>query len=167
MKPSLSIKAVVKYKLLLLVALLTLSSAQAQDVFSVGPALHFNFGDKKPKVSWGVEASLWWFEDQFPVSGNLGFDRRKGSTVLYMQAQTGIGIAGVSAGPFLELRKEDMPVLGLQTDYWVNYFAGLNYRVRYSGEGTQKALGVYVKAPLSYGLEEENEEEDDWDWDWD
>ncbi|WP_266203209.1 hypothetical protein [Pontibacter kalidii] len=167
MKPFKSINAVVKNKLLLLVALLAFSSAKAQDVFSVGPALHFNFGDKKPKVSWGVEASLWWFEDQFPVSGSLGFDRRKGSTVLYMQAQTGIGIAGVSAGPYLELRKEDVAVLGLQTDYWVNYFAGLNYRVRYNGEGKQRALGIYVKAPMQFGLDDEDGEEDDWDWDWD
>ncbi|MEJ8803573.1 hypothetical protein [Pontibacter sp. H249] len=162
-----SIKAALKYKLLLLIVLLTFSAAQAQDVFSVGPALHFNFGDKKPKVSWGVEASLWWFEDQFPISGNLGLDRRKGSTILYAQAQTGIGVAGISAGPYLEFRKEDAPVLGMQTDYWINYFAGLNYRIRYSGEGKQKALGFYLKAPLGVGLDDTDGEESDWEWDWD
>ena len=157
------LRAALKLKLLLLVMLLSFSTAQPQDVSSVGPAIHFNFGDKKPKVSWGVEASLWWFEDQFPISGNLGFDRRKGSTILYMQAQTGVGIAGISAGPYLELRKEDNPVLGVQTDYWLNYYAGLNYRVRYSGEGNQKALGFYFKAPLPIGPDTEHE----WDWDWD
>ncbi|PRY07823.1 hypothetical protein CLV24_12213 [Pontibacter ummariensis] len=160
-------RVALKLKLLLLVVLLGFSTAQAQDVFSVGPAIHFNFGEKKPKVSWGVEAAVWWFEDQFPISGNLGFDRRRGSTVLYMQAQTGVGVAGISAGPYLELRKEDSPVLGLQTDYWLNYYAGLNYRVRYSGEGNQKALGFYLKAPLSVGGDVEDEDEDDWDWDWD
>ncbi|WP_144266350.1 hypothetical protein [Pontibacter ummariensis] len=167
MTPSKGMRVALKLKLLLLVVLLGFSTAQAQDVFSVGPAIHFNFGEKKPKVSWGVEAAVWWFEDQFPISGNLGFDRRRGSTVLYMQAQTGVGVAGISAGPYLELRKEDSPVLGLQTDYWLNYYAGLNYRVRYSGEGNQKALGFYLKAPLSVGGDVEDEDEDDWDWDWD
>lgn len=156
-----------KLLVLPLLFLLLLNDARAQDVFSVGPSLHFNFGDKKPKVSWGVEASLWWFEDRFPISANFGFDHRKGSTVLYSQAQTGIAVAGISAGPYIEFRKEEPAVLGLQTDYWLNYFAGINYRIRYGGgEGNQKALGFYLRAPLGIGPEEENDGSD-WDWDWD
>ena len=155
-----------KLLMLSLLFLLLITDVRAQDVFSVGPTLHFNFGDKKPKVSWGVEAALWWYQDQFPVSANIGFDRRKGSTVLYSQAQTGVGIAGISAGPYLEFRKENSPVLGVQTDYWINYFAGLNYRVRYGGGEKKKALGFYIKAPVSIGSENEDGD-DDWDWDWD
>ena len=159
-----SIKAGLKYKLLFVIILITFSQANAQDVFSVGPAFHFNFGEQRPKVSWGVEASIWWFKDQIPVSANLGFDRRAGSTILYSQVQTGIGIAGVSAGPYIEFKKENTPIIGLQTDYWLNYYAGLNYRVRYGKGGNQKALGLYLKAPVMLGPEDENEDED-WDWD--
>ena len=141
------------------------TQASAQDVFSVGPAIHFNFGDKKPKISWGVEASLWWFEDiKVPVSANLGFDRRKGSTILYTQAQTGIGIIGVSAGPYFEFKKDEPTIIGLQTDYWANYYLGLNYRVRYAKGESQKAFGLYLKAPIMFGVEEDG---DDSDWDWD
>jgi hypothetical protein len=166
--PTVRQKAVVKYKLLLLVVfLLPLSALKAQDVFSVGPAFHFNFGDKKPKISWGVEASLWWYENNnVPVSANLGFDRRKGSTILYTQAQTGVALAGLSAGPYVEFRKEEPTIVGLQTDYWVNYYLGLNYRVRYNKEGTKKAFGLYIKAPIVTDPEE-NSDGDDWDWDWD
>ncbi|MFD2512735.1 hypothetical protein ACFSRY_02545 [Pontibacter locisalis] len=157
-----------KYKLLFLVLLLTFSKVQAQDVFSVGPAFHYNFGDKKPKVSWGVEAAIWWYEDKFPISANLGFDKRKGSTVLYSQAQTGVGLAGISVGPYLEFRKEEASTtFGLQTDYWLNYYAGLNYRIRYGGGEKQRAFGLYLKAPIILGSEDE-EEGDGWDWeDWD
>ncbi|MEJ8758581.1 hypothetical protein WG947_16320 [Pontibacter sp. H259] len=163
---STSIKVQLKYKLLFVFALLAFTQATAQDVFSVGPALHFNFGDKKPKVSWGIEASVWWFEDyNVPFSANLGFDRRNGSTILYTQAQTGVGVLGVSAGPFIEFKPNASPIIGLQTDYWANYYLGLNYRVRFGSDGTQKALGLYLKAPIMLGPEEENEGDDDWDWD--
>jgi hypothetical protein len=160
-----SIKAGLKYKLLLILILLAISNVNAQDVFSVGPAFHYNFGDKKPKVSWGVEASLWWFEDyKVPFSANLGIDRRKGSTILYTQAQTGLAVIGISAGPYIEFKKEEPTVLGLQTDYWVNYYTGLNYRVRYTKGAPQKAIGLYLKVPIGVGLEDDG---DDSDWDWD
>ncbi|WP_114781953.1 hypothetical protein [Botryobacter ruber] len=157
----------VKLKLLLLslLCLLSLPEVRAQDVISVGPMLHFNFGDRKPKVSWGVEAALWWYQDSFPASVNLGFDRRKGSTVLFAQAQTGVGVAGVAAGPYLELQEGEASV-GMQTDYWINYFAGLNYRIRYGTGNNRKALGFYVKAPIPIGpQDEENGNVFDWDWD--
>lgn len=154
------------YKLLLLplFCFMLLSEVRAQDVFTVGPTLHFNFGDKRPRVSWGVEASLWWYKDAFPVSGSFGFDHRKGSSVLYLQGQTGVALAGISAGPYLQLKKGEAPALGLQTDYWVNYYMGLNYRVRYGKGENQKAIGFYVKAPIELGA---NSEEDNNDWDWD
>ncbi|MCC9169124.1 hypothetical protein, partial [Pontibacter harenae] len=153
-------------KTLLLVPMLLLmlcADLRAQDIFSVGPMLHYNFGQKKPKVSWGIEASLWWYENQFPISTNFGFDKRKGSSVLYLQAQTGIGLVGLSAGPYVEFRKDDTAVLGLQTDYWLNYFAGLNYRVRYGGGEKQKAMGIYLKAPIGIGIEDADDD-DDFDW---
>lgn len=154
-------------KLLVVPALLLLLSfnVRAQDVISVGPMLHFNFGDQKPRVSWGIEAAAWWYEDNFPVSASFGYERKHGGNVLYLQGQTGVGLAGLAAGPYLEFRKDDTAMLGLQTDYWLNYFAGVNYRVRYSGEGNQKALGLYLKAPLLLDADETEEEEGDWDWD--
>ncbi|MFD2248587.1 hypothetical protein [Pontibacter ruber] len=155
-----------KKLLLLLFSILLFAEVRAQDVFSAGPMLHYNFGDKKPKLSWGIEAAVWWYEDGFPISANIGFDRRKGSTILYTQAQTGIAVAGLSVGPYLELRKEEPTVLGLQTDYWINNYLGLNYRIRYGGGQKQKALGGYVKLPVSL-IPEEEREDGDWDWDWD
>ncbi|WP_347159581.1 hypothetical protein [Pontibacter chitinilyticus] len=162
-------RAVKKLLFVPVLLLLLLPAVQAQDVFSVGPALHYNFGQKQPKVSWGIEAALWWYKDGFPISGNLGFEHRKNSTILYTQAQTGIALAGVSAGPYLEFKKDEATVkLGLQTDYWINYFVGLNYRIRYNGAGKEKALGMYLKAPIGLGLEDNDADDDfDWDWDWD
>ncbi|MBC5775955.1 hypothetical protein H8S95_17905 [Pontibacter sp. KCTC 32443] len=163
---STSKKVALKYKLLLILLVLALHAVHAQDVFSVGPAFHYNFGDKKPKVSWGVEASLWWFEDyKVPFSANLGFDRRKGNTILYTQAQTGLGIVGISAGPYIEFKKDEATAIGLQTDYWVNYYMGLNYRIRYAKGGPQKALGIYLKAPIMLDPEEDDGDDSDWDWD--
>jgi len=165
--PSAELRVRKCYKLLLLPLLFLLlqTNAFAQDVFSIGPAINFNFGDKKPKVSWGVEASLWWFEDyKVPFSANLGFDHRKGSTILYTQAQTGVALIGLSAGPYIEFKKEEPTVIGLQTDYWLNYYLGLNYRVRYAKSGPQKSLGLYLKAPIGVGLEDDGDSSD-WDWD--
>ncbi|WP_439880480.1 hypothetical protein ACSX1A_15140 [Pontibacter sp. MBLB2868] len=50
-----------------------------------------------------------------------------------------IGLAGLSAGPYLEFRKEEGAVVGVKTDYWLNYFAGINYRYRYDNGTNQKA----------------------------
>ena len=149
-----------------LLFLLLLNKANAQDAVSVGPMVHFNFGDKKPRVSWGVEAAVWWLEGERPISANLGFDRRAGSTIIYSQAQTGILIAGLSLGPFIELRKEEKPLVGLQTDFWANYFAGVNYRTRVGGGGFRHALGGYAKLPMGPFWKEDGEDEL-WEWDWD
>lgn len=163
----LNLKPGAKWLVVPALLLILATEVRAQDVISVGPMLHFNFGEKKPKVSWGIEAAAWWYENNFPVSTSLGLERKQGNAILYVQGQTGVGIAGLAAGPYLEFRKGDTAVLGLQTDYWVNYFLGLNYRVRYSGEGNQKALGLYLKAPLMLGADEVEEDDDDFDWDWD
>src|SRR5687768_5554084 len=78
-------------------------NAVAQEIWTIGPMLHLNFGREKPTVSFAIEAAYWNVR-KVPYSVDLGieFDRRK-TTRFYSELQTGIGVAGVSVGPVLQV----------------------------------------------------------------
>lgn len=92
-----------KKGLFVLLCFFCMAPAFAQ-VVMVGPMLHLNFEGKKVKPSFAVEASCWWLKG-IPYGVDAGFEFQKGKFRLYSEAQTGIGIAGLSAGLLLSLQK--------------------------------------------------------------
>jgi hypothetical protein len=142
-------------------------SALAQEAWMVGPMLHVNFGRGKPTVSFAMEAA-YWNVTNFPHSVDFGieFDRRK-TTRFYSELQTGIGVAGVSAGPVLQVGGGDGAKLGLQGTAWINYYVGLDYRMRFFRDQKHYSAGIYAKLPIATsGFDNDGDSGGSWgDWD--
>jgi hypothetical protein len=156
-------------KILIITAFLFLVSVNAlsQEIWTVGPMLHVNFGRGKPTVSFAIEVA-YWNVAKFPHSVDFGieFDRRK-TTRFYSELQTGIGVAGVSAGPVLQVGGGDGAKLGLQATGWINYYIGLDYRMRFfRGQKHHSAVGLYAKGIVATTGLDDGDGDSDWD-DWD
>jgi hypothetical protein len=156
------------HKLLIIAVLLFMAnlSALAQEIWTIGPMMHVNFGRGKPTVSLAIEAAYWNVRG-VPHSVDFGieFDRRK-TTRFYSELQTGIGVAGVSVGPVLQVGGGDGARLGLQGTAWINYYIGLDYRMRFFRGQKHRAVGLYAKLPVATtGLEGDGDSSDWGDWD--
>lgn len=119
--------------------------ASAQTIWTVGPMLHVNFGGGKAKVSYSVEVAYWNFSG-FPYSIDFAAEFESKRIRLYSEAQTGVGVAGVAAGPVLEFQTDKSATkLGLQVSLWGNYFLGFDLRYRVVGSQSSFCPGIYVK----------------------
>ena len=148
MKPNLS--RILKYFLLIFLLLNFNNIAKAQVFYSIGPMLHWNIGDEKVRTSFGIEFAYWNF-DKTPYSMDFGIDFQKGKTRLYSELQTGVGLAGLSAGPFMEWEKDSKVQAGLQGSVWFNYFVGVDLRFRWQKGQDYFAPGLYAKLPFKKG----------------
>lgn len=136
---------------------------QTSEVWMIGPMVHFNIGNKKMHPSIGIELSYWNY-NHIPYSFNGAIEFERNKIRLYCEGQTGIGIAGISLGPVLEIRRDESTVLlGLQRSIWVNYFAGIDLRFRSIGGTTYFCPGVYAKMPIGLGTDSDNDYHHDWD----
>lgn len=152
-----------KYGLLVLIILISLNKIEAQknQVWMIGPMLHFNFSEKKMNTSFGIELAYWNY-DKIPYSFDGGIEFAKGKFRVYSEAQTGIGFLGVSLGPVLEYqRAESRWKVGAQGSVWANYFGGFDLRYRLVDGTSTISPGLYFKLPLGVG-----DSDGDWD-DWD
>jgi hypothetical protein len=134
--------------------------SSSQTIWTVGPMLHVNFGgkegEKKVKVSYALEFAYWNFS-RFPYSFDFAAEFGKKRIRLYTEAQTGIGIAGISAGPVLEIQTDKSACkLGFQTTVWANYFLGFDYRYRRIDKTNFNCIGTYVKG--GFNARDENGE---------
>ncbi len=138
--------------------------AQREQVWMIGPMVHFNISEKKMRPSFAIELS-WWDYTHWPYSLDAGIEFEKKKIRIYSEAQTGIGILGVSFGPVLELRTDEFKLgIGPQWSVWANYFGGFDMRLRKVGESFSYCPGLYFKLPL--GIEVDGDHRDhDWDWD--
>ncbi|MEJ1241378.1 hypothetical protein WBG78_24740 [Chryseolinea sp. T2] len=155
---------------ILVIALLLVTSlnASAQSIWTIGPMLHVNFGGgQKKSVSFAIETA-YWNVNKWPYSVDFGieFDRKK--TRFYSEFQTGIGVAGISAGPVFQVGKGSGAKLGLQVTSWVNYYLGFDYRMIFLRNEKRMGVGTYVKVPIAtHGLESSSSGHSHWDSDWD
>lgn len=127
-----------------------ISKTHGQDIWTVGPMLHINFGDKQIKASFAIEAAYWniYF---IPYSVDAGIEFEKNKIRLYSEFQTGIGLAGGSIGPVFEFNTKEINVKGgIQASLWANYFIGFDLRYRRIGGKDFIAPGVYAKLPVYF-----------------
>jgi hypothetical protein len=124
--------------------------AYSQVVWTVGPMLHINFGDKQVKASFAIEAAYWNFYF-IPYSLDAGIEFEKQKIRVYSEFQTGIGLAGGSIGPVFEFNTKEINVKGgIQASLWANYFIGFDLRYRRIGGKEFIAPGVYAKLPVYF-----------------
>jgi hypothetical protein len=116
-------------KYLTVLALLIFSNDPgfAQQLWTIGPMLHVNFGGEKRSTSFAIEASYWNIKS-FPYSVGFAIEFDLKKVRLYSEAQTGIGITGISLGPVLQFPGEGIK-LGVQGSCWINYIVGVDYRI--------------------------------------
>jgi hypothetical protein len=117
----------------------------SQTIWTVGPMFHINIGGEKVRCSYALEFAYWNFS-HFPYSLDMAIEFEKKRIRLYSEAQTGIGVAGISAGPVFEIQT-DKPAckLGFQGSLWANYYLGFDLRIRYIDKTTFFCPGTYVK----------------------
>lgn len=120
-----------------------------QEVWTIGPMLHYNFGGEKRHFSWAIELAYWNVKNvPYSIDGGIEFSKKR--IRLYSEVQTGIGVTGLSVGPVLEINKaEHKAHLGFQTTFWVNYFIGVDYRYRRIDKTNFNCIGTYGKLPFA------------------
>jgi hypothetical protein len=159
-----------KYSIFTLLMLCTLlSKAQSRDLWMFGPMMHINFGDKKIRTSYAIEFSYWNYQ-RLPYSFDFGLEFERGKMRLYSEAQTGLLLAGISAGPVLERDFENQKFnVGFQGSAWANYFMGVDLRARLIGGKGYICPGTYLKLPLIIFSKDfhnnSNNNSSGWDWD--
>jgi hypothetical protein len=142
----------------------------AQEIWTVGPMFHINFGAGKRSTAFSIEAAYWNIT-HFIYSVDAGLEIERGKLRLYSEGQTGIGVTGLSLGPVLEFNFPESKVrLGMQGSCWINYIFGVDYRVRFIDNQKFHYIGFYGKLPVATnGLDDDSggsTSYDDWD-DWD
>jgi hypothetical protein len=142
----------------------------AQEIWTIGPMFHFNFGGgQKPTTSFAVEVA-YWNVDKVPYSLDFGMEFDRGKFRLYSEGQTGIGLTGIALGPVLEFNSKESKVrVGVQGSCWANYFLGVDYRIRFIDKKKFHCIGLYGKLPFATSGLDSDGDGDDWDsdWDWD
>jgi hypothetical protein len=139
-------------KIIFLLVLFTLNfnlKTFGQEVWMIGPMLHYNFGGEKRHFSWAIELAYWNIKNvPYSIDGGIEFSRKR--TRLYSEVQTGLGFTGISVGPVLEFNKEEHKAhLGYQTTLWLNYFIGVDFRYRRIDKTNFKCVGLYGKLPVA------------------
>ncbi|MBA4241589.1 MAG: hypothetical protein C0448_12750 [Sphingobacteriaceae bacterium] len=136
-----------------------------QEVWTIGPMLHYNFGGEKRHFSWAIELAYWNIKNvPYSLDGGVEFSKKR--IRLYSEVQTGIGVTGVSVGPVLEINKVERKVhLGYQTTFWLNYFIGLDYRYRRIDKTNFNCIGTYGKIPFATKGMESSSSSSYHDWD--
>jgi hypothetical protein len=156
-----------KWKLLFLFVYISFS-VQSQTIWTAGPMIHVNIGKEKTRVSYSLEFAYWNFS-RVPYSFDFCIEFERKRVRLYSEAQTGIGIAGISAGPVIEFQADNHATkFGFQSSIWGNYFLGFDARVRFIDKKTLFCPGTYLKVGFAgrdkYGNKTSGSG-NDWDWD--
>ena len=152
-------------KLLLLLSFIGTSTLSfSQTVFMLGPIVHFNFGEHKPRISYGFECSYWDVR-YFNYGVDVGAEYESEKFRIYSELETGVGIAGVAAGPVFELNTtENKTHLGFQGSVWTNFFLGFQYRKRWIDKTMFNCAGIYAKVPFIIGKNTASETQEHWGW---
>lgn len=156
---------------ILLLTLMSLSSL-SQEIWTIGPMVHLNFGGEKKRMSYSLEFAYWNLDHfYYSVDGGIEFEQKK--IRIYSEIQTGIGVTGISCGPLLEINKQDRQAhIGFQTTAWLNYFIGADFRKRWVNKTRYNCVGMYAKIPVAAsGLSSSNSNSSNnsshhhWNWD--
>lgn len=120
----------------------------AQEIWTIGPMVHVNFGGGEIHVSYALETAYWNYTN-FPYSIDGALEFESGKFRIYSEFQSGIAVAGISCGPVFEL--SDGAHFGFQSSIWGNYFLGGDFRLRWINKTTYKCIGAYLKIPIGPG----------------
>lgn len=136
----------------------------AQSLWTIGPMFHYNFGGEKRHFSFAIETAYWNLKNfYYSIDGGIEFGKKR--IRFYSEAQTGVGVVGISCGPVLEINRAEGKVrLGVQSTVWANYFIGLDYRYRRIDKTNFHCIGLYGKVPFeTRDMKSSNSSSSGWD----
>src|SRR5688572_1552146 len=123
--------------------------AFSQEIWTIGPMLHITLGGENRAKTFSIETSYWNI-NKFIYSVDFAVEFGRGRMLLYSEAQTGIGLTGISMGPVVEFNfRENKTSLGFQGSCWLNYLIGIDYRLRFIDHQRLHFVGMYAKVPIA------------------
>ncbi len=155
----------IKNKIICLLILITTPFFTHSQIFTIGPVLSWNFGDKQCKFSGGLEFGIYALpvytennKEAF-LSLELGLDFEKGKNRFYSEFKltkyivnnTGLPfLYGISAGPVIEWGIETKTSLGFQSSAYGWFIIGANFKYRRIKGKNYYGPGMLIKIPFTF-----------------
>ena len=156
-----------KPKILFLIIILStlLPFAGFSQIYTIGPTINFNFGNKQCKVTGGLEFGIIGIPIEYNdysggvLSLELGLDFEKNRNRLYTEIRftqyaenkKGLPILfGISAGPVLEWGKDCKTAIGIQSSAYGWLILGAHFRYRYVNNKSTYSPGMFLKIPFTF-----------------
>lgn len=153
-------------KIILLIIVSTLLSLSGfSQIYTIGPTINWNFGNKQCKVSGGIELGIIGLPIEYNdnngavLSMELGLDFEKNRNRFYTEirftqyAANKMGLPilfGISAGPVLEWGKDCKTAIGIQSSAYGWLILGANFRYRYVNGKSTYGPGMFLKLPFTF-----------------
>ena len=154
-----------KSLLIISVFLIFLPISSFSQIFTIGPTISWNFGNKQCKVSGGLEFGIIGIPIKYNeysggvLSLELGLDFEKNRNRFYTEirftqyAANKMGLPilfGISAGPVLEWGKDCKTAIGIQSSAYGWLILGANFRYRYVNGKSNYGPGMFLKLPFTF-----------------
>ncbi len=154
-----------KILILLIIATALLPLASFSQIFTIGPTISWNFGNKQCKASGGLEFGIIGIPIKYNeysggvLSLELGLDFEKNRNRFYTEirftqyAANKMGLPilfGISAGPVLEWGKDCKTAIGIQTSAYGWLTLGASFRYRYVNGKSSYGPGMFLKLPFTF-----------------
>jgi hypothetical protein len=151
------------FLLVLIIGIVLLPELLFSQIFTIGPVLNWNIGDKQCRFSGGVEIGI----HGLPVgdengkgsilSLDIGLESGKTKNrfytelqfIKYIPGETVVVFYGLSAGPVIEWGKDTKTRIGIQTTAWGCLLLGASLRYRWINKKSYIVPGMFFKFPLS------------------
>ena len=142
-------------RLFILILLLNSTLVSAHYIM-FGPTLNWKIGKSFfSNLSVGFEYSQWEELNEVLVGIDYAVEFNFSKNILrfYSEAQIGFGVAGLSAGPVLEISEIDGLNSGFQSTVWGGFFGLVDFRLRKMVDKKMvKSLGIMGKIPTHLHL---------------
>ena len=117
-----------------------------ENITTVGPGIHFNFGNhlKSTNISFSLELAIWDHNNE--VLGDFGYGYNFGMEIakdlnylfVYTEFQLGAGVIGTSIGPFYNIKRNK---IGFQSTTWAGFIALASVRFRPLNPSSHSYIG--------------------------
>lgn len=147
--------------ILLLIISTLLPLVGFSQIYTIGPTINWNLGNKQSKVSNSLEFGIIGIPIRYSnkiepiLSLELGMDFGKDRKRFYTDFRLTFTnkfpvLYGVSAGPLIEWGKDCKTALGFQSSVYGWCIVGANFRYRYVNRKSYFGPGLIIKFPFTF-----------------
>jgi len=143
---------------------------QLRSSITLGPTLHYQFGNTKGSLAFGFEISYWVEPVTYPSAEpttspikqgtyrsdlpwsygiDLGFEASRSVFRFYTEPEIGPIYFGLGIGPVFEINRENVDIrFGAQSTLWAAAFGGIDLRCSAFRSGPILSAGSFAKLPI-------------------